>query len=136
MPPKGSGALCEEDFIFNEDRTKAQCKVCSARVLVERRTWMKSAAKHLQYPEHKKAVERVEGARKQAEELWRERQAESAASGLRNSTFAAPANIQGPIAAAVQERSLAEVKMWEAYEAHGIHICTSSGCGERRRFFT
>ncbi|KAJ7781880.1 hypothetical protein DFH07DRAFT_865022 [Mycena maculata] len=108
MPPKGSGTLREE---------------------VKRRTWIvvKSAAKHLQYPEHKKAVERVEGARKQAEELRRERQAGSAASGLRNSIFAAPVNIQGPIAAAVQERSLAEVEMWEAYETHGASFDARDG---------
>ncbi|KAJ7509193.1 hypothetical protein B0H11DRAFT_2427416 [Mycena galericulata] len=116
MPPKGSGNLSEEE------RTRVQCRACSMGVAVERRTWMavKSGAKHLRYPEHLKAVGQIEAAKSRAEELQNERRVESAASGFRNFTFAAPQPISGPSAScASNRRSLAETEMWEEYAMHG-----------------
>lgn len=84
---------------------------------------VKSGVKHLQYSEHSKAVGLLEDARKRAEELRKERKAESAASGLRESPIVPPPHVAGPIAAGASNgRSLAEIEMWQEYDTHGANF--------------
>ncbi|KAF7372102.1 hypothetical protein MVEN_00068900 [Mycena venus] len=128
MPPKGSGAaLSEEVFKYNNERTKVQCKVCSAGVPEELRVWInpQSAKKHeVSSEDHKKALELLKDAKQRAEELERERLAESAARDLRNLTFAAASNVRGPVASGSSSGgpSLAEREMWEDYAANGANF--------------
>ncbi|KAJ7798697.1 hypothetical protein B0H14DRAFT_2617681 [Mycena olivaceomarginata] len=102
MPPKGSGKLSEEDFRFNEDRTKVLCKVCSAGVSTERHAWIatKSGAKHMRSPEHLKAVELVQEAQRRLEKFELERRADSAASELQDLSIPHEPHIPGPAAVA------------------------------------
>ncbi|KAJ7502356.1 hypothetical protein B0H11DRAFT_1907460 [Mycena galericulata] len=87
MPPKGSKKLpSEEDFRYNEDRTKVQCRASSSGVPVERRTRieLRSAPAHLGYQTHLKAVEQLEDARRRQQVPEDERREESAALGLQD----------------------------------------------------
>ncbi|KAJ6563160.1 hypothetical protein B0H10DRAFT_1966257 [Mycena sp. CBHHK59/15] len=126
MPPKGSGAgLREEDFRYNQEKTKVQCKVCAAGVPEERRIWMapKSAMKHLGSEDHKKALDLLEDLRRRREELDKERRAESAAKDLRALAFAAPSDVRGPVRMASSSGvSLAEKEMWADYAMNGAEF--------------
>ncbi|KAJ6614901.1 hypothetical protein B0H10DRAFT_2191282 [Mycena sp. CBHHK59/15] len=111
------------DFLYNEDKTKVQCRVCATGVPVERRVWMapRSAARHLGSEDHKKALGLLEDAKRKREELEKERLAASAAEDLRNLHFAAAPNVRGPIGgvSSSHKPSLAETEMWENYALNG-----------------
>ncbi|KAJ7854848.1 hypothetical protein B0H14DRAFT_2579678 [Mycena olivaceomarginata] len=124
MPPRGSGAaLSEEVFRFNDNKTKVQCKVCTAGVPEGLRLWIfpQSGAKHLQSDDHKKASELVEDAKRKAEERERERLAESATRDLRELTFAAASNVRGPVHSMTSSNgpSLAKREFWDDYAVNG-----------------
>ncbi|KAJ6483374.1 hypothetical protein C8R45DRAFT_1062899 [Mycena sanguinolenta] len=109
------------DFRYNKDRTKVQCRACSSGVPVERQTWieLRSATAHLGYQTHLKAVERLEETQRQRKALEDERRAESAASGLRHLTFAAP-HMEGPVTGRPSNiPTQAEIDMWDGYLANG-----------------
>ncbi|KAJ7635602.1 hypothetical protein DFH06DRAFT_1336620 [Mycena polygramma] len=126
MPPKGSGNLLrEEDFIFNTDRTRVECRACSTGVPPALRTSIAvlSAIKHLRSPDHSKALARLAEAKSQAERIQNESRAESAAPRLPESLFAAPAPLLGPITArGSQVQSLEEMDMWDQYKTAGANF--------------
>ncbi|KAJ6623869.1 hypothetical protein B0H10DRAFT_2328924 [Mycena sp. CBHHK59/15] len=111
MPPKAKRL---EEFRYNEDGLKAQCKVCAGPWITA-----KSAAKHLKdSQEHLKATELIEAARIRAEELENERNAASATTDLRSVQLTAP--IAGTSSRpAYLARSGAEEDMWKDYETSG-----------------
>lgn len=110
-------------FRFNDNKTKVQCKVCTAGVPEGLRLWIfpQSGAKHLQSDDHKKASELVEDAKRKAEERERERLAESATRDLRELTFAAASNVRGPVHSMTSSNgpSLAEREFWDDYAVNG-----------------
>ncbi|KAJ7275954.1 hypothetical protein C8J57DRAFT_1466569 [Mycena rebaudengoi] len=125
MPPKGSAKIREEDFFYNEDRTKIQCKICAAGVPVERRAWIaaSSAVKHLAGKEHAKAVVLAADVSRAEAALARERNADSATQDLRTPAIVAQIR-SAPIAsgAATAVRNEAEKEMWADYEMHGAEF--------------
>jgi hypothetical protein len=113
---------CFQDFRFNEDRTKVQCKIC-----VGRETWIaaRSAAAHLLSATHLQAVrlatERSAEIQRRNEILEREREADSATDELRDIQFAAH-HFPGPVTAKSSGMSAAEAEMWEDYRVNGVEF--------------
>ncbi|KAJ6567528.1 hypothetical protein B0H10DRAFT_2200191 [Mycena sp. CBHHK59/15] len=83
----------------------------------------RSAAKHLQSPDHLKVLAHLAEAKSQAERLQNERRAESAAPRLREFSFAAPQPLHGPIAASgSHSRGVEEMEMWDQYRTAGANF--------------
>ncbi|KAJ7692327.1 hypothetical protein B0H16DRAFT_1851861 [Mycena metata] len=120
MPPKGSGAvLSDEDFEYNEAKTKVRCRVCHVEIVP------RSGPKHLESAEHIKVAELLEDSRRKAEQLRQERVADAAAQNLRDLTFAAKPNVSGPVTAMGPSRgqpSAAEAEMWADFAANGAEF--------------
>ncbi|KAF8134134.1 hypothetical protein K438DRAFT_1787318 [Mycena galopus ATCC 62051] len=122
MPPKGSGKLLEEDFTYSEDRTKAQCKICTTG----REITARSAAAHLRSAAHLQAVqlgaERNTERQRRHERLEREQAMESATDELRDIEFSTQ-RFLGPVATtSLKQRSAAEADMWEDYRMNGAEF--------------
>lgn len=115
--------MSNPDFEYNRDRTQVRCRVCSAGVPEERRGWLqlKSAVKHLGSNDHQKSLELLEDARRVAQQLHTERQAESAAKDLRSLQFVPGPNLRGPVASTSSAGgpSAAETEMWDDYALNG-----------------
>ncbi|KAJ7195789.1 hypothetical protein GGX14DRAFT_575340 [Mycena pura] len=140
MPPKGSGTLLEKDFIYSKDKTKAQCKMCTVGIPEEARPWIDaaSAAKHLQRPSHKKAVEQL----KQADVDYQAQRAAAAAEQAAAAAapifpvlkLATPQNLSGPIRdQAAWEPSAQEAQMWADYHEHGAAFSAGDSDAEKKR---
>lgn len=111
------------EFRYNEARTKIQCRVCSAGVTVERRTWIevRSAPRHLLTPAHLRAVELNKEKQRRTERLEKEREVDSATSNLREVEFTTPHT--EPVASASSRASNeAEAEMWADYRMNGAEF--------------
>lgn len=82
---------------------------------------VRSGPKHLQYPEHLKAADHLEGVQRRQRQLDIERRAESAASGLQDLHFTAQ-HLDGPVTGRSNVRTQAEVEMWERYATDGAQF--------------
>ncbi|KAJ7844014.1 hypothetical protein B0H14DRAFT_2585438 [Mycena olivaceomarginata] len=96
----------------DQDRSRVECRACNAGLSAERRPSIaaRNATKHLQSPDHFKAVERIEDAKNRAEKLQNERRAEAATSGLRDFPELQLAEV------------FAEIEMWDRYATDGAQF--------------
>ncbi|KAJ7140471.1 hypothetical protein C8R43DRAFT_1131421 [Mycena crocata] len=126
MPPKGSGtAVREEDFTFNEDRSRVKCKVCIKATSEESVEWItvKAAPRHLDLRrEHDRALKRLEEAERVLASLEKEREKDSATNELRGVQFTTH-HICGPGGeASSRVMGEAEIDMWDDYRIHGANF--------------
>jgi hypothetical protein len=108
------------EFEYSEDRSKAQCRICSRKDWIQ--TW--SVAAYLASKSHQQAKERTEEVKRMREQLASERQADSATDALWQLHFATP-KVHGPVSGHASRSQLEqeqEAEMWREYGMNGADL--------------